>query len=360
LGSDAVNNQADSRDLKEAMQAIIEYEEECIALANMGKPELLADFLQNCSLIKYLTSPGYEGAPRLHNAIRASLEHLNNAGLATSVNSLCTRWFGGVYFSFKQSVELDSLLTLAFSKQPEHRDTYLAAVLGTASDVVNTVGKHFAQPLKITDRSGRIKSHLIPKVIKDRTMDAHQVFEKWRQCYMELPRSHGKYHRTLTQDYRETLANLPSDTAIIYADPPYTRDHYSRFYHVLETLCLRTEPVATRVPTKGRVTVSRGLYGQERYQSPFCIPSQAANAFEQLFRLASINKIPLLLSYSPYPRGSQARPRLLTLSEVIRIASTHYRAVEVKRINLSHNKLNTRANSTAKVVNAEVVMLCQA
>ena len=40
-------------------------------------------------------------------------------------------------------------------------------------------------------------------------------------------------------DFRQALQNLDDDVRVIYADPPYTRDHYSRFYHGLETLSLR-------------------------------------------------------------------------------------------------------------------------
>ena len=39
-----------------------------------------------------------------------------------------------------------------------------------------------------------------------------------------------------------TYLQVTSVKEFVYADPPYTRDHYSRFYHVLETLALRDDP----------------------------------------------------------------------------------------------------------------------
>ena len=72
----------------------------------------------------------------------------------------------------------------------------------------------------------------------------------------------------------------------MYADPPYTRDHYSRYYHVLETMSLRDNPEVsmTMIRAGGSPRVSRGVYRADRYQSPFCIKSQAAGAFEELCR----------------------------------------------------------------------------
>ncbi len=44
------------------------------------------------------------------------------------------------------------------------------------------------------------------------------------------------------------LDALNAGPAIYYADPPYSKEHYSRYYHVLETLTRRLSRVARNGP----------------------------------------------------------------------------------------------------------------
>ena len=82
-------------------------------------------------------------------------------------------------------------------------------------------------------------------------------------------------------------ANHWTNRTVVYADPPYTKDHYSRFYHVLETLNLYDYPDVTGL---GRVRTNRHL-------SDFCYRTRAAGAFESLAALASACDSDLLISY---------------------------------------------------------------
>ena len=43
---------------------------------------------------------------------------------------------------------------------------------------------------------------------------------------------------------------------IVYADPPYTRDHYSRFYHVLETISLFDSPIVSKTKMQARLKIA--------------------------------------------------------------------------------------------------------
>src|SRR5207253_2965645 len=62
--------------------------------------------------------------------------------------------------------------------------------------------------------------------------------------------------------------------AVIYADPPYSKDHYSRYYHVLETLVRYDYPSAA----------GAGRYRPDRYSTPFSLRRQAPAAFNALFQ----------------------------------------------------------------------------
>ena len=74
---------------------------------------------------------------------------------------------------------------------------------------------------------------------------------------------------------------------VVYADPPYTKDHYSRYYHVYESLILYDFPESTGF---GRVRV-------DRFLSDFCFRTKVFGAFRDLLSLTVGTGIPLLLSY---------------------------------------------------------------
>jgi adenine-specific DNA methylase len=153
-------------------------------------------------------------------------------------------------------------------------------------------------------------------------------------------------------DYRDVLAKQ-SDVAVIYADPPYTRDHYSRFYHVLETLCLRDFPNVSTAFQTG--PTSRGVYRTERHQSPFCIKSKAPGAFTELF--AGAKGIPMLISYSPFAKNGH--PRMMTIEAVTELAKQHYREVKVVQSKLIHSKLNKTDRHLKALDEAEVFLACR-
>ncbi len=159
-------------------------------------------------------------------------------------------------------------------------------------------------------------------------------------------------HRVIRGDYRDVLDGL-SDVGVIYADPPYTRDHYSRFYHVLETLCLRDDPQVSTTFEAG--PTSRGLYRSERHQSPFCIKSQAPGAFAELF--AKARGVPLLLSYSPFVKDGH--PRMMSIDAIAVLARQHYRAVEVVNAGLTHSKLNKSERHKDALRDGEVFLRCR-
>lgn len=351
-------NQEEDESLSYAAQPVVDYEDECIRDAQRGDLGPLADFLEHCSLVALQASPSFTGSDRLRSALELTVARLTDVGLAGAPESLTVRLFGGVYFSFRQAVQLDTLLTAIFSGPPAHRHVLLAAALSTASEVVNTIGKHFAQPIRPRNRRGRIKPWLLSRVTRDRAIDVFQAFDSWLHRYKAIKRD-GHRHSIRVGDYRQVLDGLDDDVSVVYADPPYTRDHYSRYYHVLETLCRRDEPEVSRVRIGGREQTSRGVYRVDRHQSPFCIPSQAAEAFSELFERVAALRVPLVLSYSPYPEANGARPRLLTLRELTSLARATFRFVEAEGLGITHSKLNASRLNYDPVANAEVLMVCR-
>ena len=285
-------------------------------------------------------------------------KNLKKAGLY-DVRSLISRYYGGVYFSYKQAVEIDIILeSIHRLVSEDNRDLFLAALLSTASDVVDTVGKHFAQPIKARDSKGNIKITVYNKAVKDKTIDVAALYREWLLKYKELSKSNFQ-HITIQGDYEQCLRALPDYVKTVYADPPYTRDHYSRYYHVLETLTLRDTPKISTVTIHGSTHISNGIYREDRHQSPFCIKSKAPEAFSKMFELTASAGRNLLLSYSPYDETKKTHPRVVTMQQLMALAEEYFDNVEtVSAGSFKHNKLNSTEHFLEASDEAELLIVC--
>lgn len=201
---------------------VIDIEEEAIETKNL---EILTEILENGSVEVYRLE---NKKTTLCHQLQEVLSNLKGNELLNE-KSLISRYYGGVYFSYRQAVWIDVILeSIHRSVAKENRDLFLAALLSTASDMADTVGKHFAQPIKARDSKGNIKITVYNKALKDKTIDVVSLYRDWLLRYISVPRtSHG--FCTMQGDYLECLRNLPASIKTVYADPPYTRDHYSRF-----------------------------------------------------------------------------------------------------------------------------------
>lgn len=272
-----------SRLLMESFSPLIDVEEAAI---NEKDVELLASVLEYGSVQVF----DFEGCVSLISPKQKEVSDRLKANGLYNEKSLISRYYGGVYFSYRQAVLMDMLLeTIHHHIRKENRDVFLAALLSTASDIVDTVGKHFAQPIKARDAHGRIKSIVYSKAVKDKKVDVLSMYKDWIIRYINAPKtSNGS--KFILGDYGDCLLSMPNEVKTIYADPPYTREHYSRFYHVLETITLRDDPDISTVTIHGTTHVSNGIYRKGRHQSPFCIRSKAPEAFMKMFEIASAQK----------------------------------------------------------------------
>lgn len=326
------------------------HEASCLLEAAAGRADALCDVLEQGSI---LASAEEHAAPsaRLAELLGRARETMSQ-GPAT----VMARYYGGVYFSYAQAAALDGLATAIRDLPHEERDTALAALLGTASDVVTSVGNHFAQPVRPRTADGLPKRAAIAAVARRRALDVASLFVTRLQRCAELPTPMG-HGTAIRGDYRDAINSLPG-VGVIYADPPYTRDHYSRFYHVLETIALGDEPILSTVRIAGRTHLSRGLYRAERHQSPFCIKSKAPQAFAALFEQVAHLGVPLVLSYSPYVVGDH--PRLMTVAQIEALAAEHFDDVEVRSAGrVSHSKLNAERLNSDVGYEAEILMVCR-
>lgn len=344
--------------LRESLEPLVQFERDALRAARRGEADAICCVLEHGSILAAERGLLGHGSPDLQRSLKEVMRRLEQAGLAASPVATTVRYFGGAYFSYAQAVELDCLAALAQEAMPAAlADVFTAALLSTASDIVNTVGKQFAQPIRPKNKQGAIKQHLLTKIDRDRQLDVRATFLAWLRQYA-LHRAPESGHVAARADYREALTKFAGQYSVVYADPPYTRDHYSRFYHVLETMARRDNPAIARNPGAPDNQLSRGLYRDDRHQSPFCIRSQAPGAFRELFRLASQAKAQMVLSYSPFQSG--AHPRLMQVDALIDLARNFYTTVELERVDgVSHSKLNHSSLNFDVPSEAEVLIVCR-
>lgn len=316
------------------------------------RPDVLAEIVEHGSM--------YVAAERQLSGDGLLDEYLRGAlqSLAAGPETVMTRYYGGVFFSYSQAVQIDALATVVRGIDGPEANTAKAALISTASQLAATVGGHFAQPVRPRYRNGRVKEAAVATVARKWQVDAIELYRQWLNRYRKLKRRHGG--AALRSDYRDVVTNLPEGVGVVYADPPYTRDHYSRFYHVLETLALGDEPTVSRVRKAGADAISRGLYREDRHQSPFCIKSEVRQAFVDLMEPVASHGAALVLSYSPYGSGSASRPRLMTVKALQELGQSYFSSVEVLGTGpIAHNKLNARHLNSEISYDAEVLLVCR-
>jgi len=347
--------------LLDSFEPLLSYE--CVATekAKQNDIDSLYDLIANGSVI--VAEKGcLPKSQELSSAIQSSLQLLDIAGLSNSVDTMVTRYFGGLYFSVEQAICIDAVLDYIYSQinDASMRNSLLAVLLSTTSEIVNTVGKQFAQPLQVLDKNGTPKRKLLKKILDDRAVSFWDSFEEWVDAYSALEPTPFSSHEVLCLDFRDALKQLKqTDISVVYADPPYTRYHYSRYYHVLETICLRDLPEIS--PTfVGGAQLSRGIYREGRHQSPFCIRSKAGEAFDYLFAGVAELKVPFVLSYSPFSESSLATPRLQTIEQLLNRAKCYYENVSlVSPGHFMHSKLNAVEKNFEAEQEAELLIVCQ-
>ena len=336
-------------------EPLIEIEENLMSQAKNGDTEQLAMMIESGSLMTAKND--------IKNDFQIAMNHcwkqIEKFPKENYLSTMTLRHFGGIYFSFKQAAEIDALLDMAENYIGLEKDLFTAAILATASEVVNTVGKHFAQPLRPRDKEGKVKKSLYNQTSKDRNKSITKNFlyslEKFCLNY-----SANFNHEAIRSDYLDYLSSKECNQSIIYADPPYTRDHYSRFYHVLETLSLRDDPEISSNKAHGKTMLSRGIYRKNRHQSPFCIRNQAPKAFQLLFSKISEKKLPLVLSYSPYASEKNAHPRVMTIDQIREIALNFFSKVDIDSVGkFSHSKLNRTDLNKEISFDSEYLFICR-
>jgi adenine-specific DNA-methyltransferase len=228
--------------------------------------------------------------------------------------NLFTSCYSNNYFGLHQAIDIDSVhqsISLAADRQLITADQkrWLLIALGRAILKISNSTGHFAQYLKPSKTT-------FVRYLRQRR---REVWEEWLYSTGELTPvgtiSWRRKNRTYNEDSLTLIPKLrraKDRPSVIYADPPYTDDQYSRFYHLLDTLVLYDYPTVS----------GAGLYRAGRFATPFSIKSTVVSSFDTLLKSIAKCGADLVLSYPTngllYEAGS-------TPSEMLR---KHFRRVE--------------------------------
>jgi adenine-specific DNA-methyltransferase len=188
-----------------------------------------------------------------------------------------TKAYGGHYFSPRQALTLDSLRS-TLPTTPAERTVALAALICAGSECAAAPG-HTAQPFQPTQRAAQF------------------LFEAWRRDVAAhvraalgriCPKFAQATGRAMVQD-AETMAEKLGSCDVAFIDPPYSGVHYSRFYHVLETIARGT---MSEIEGAGRYPPP-----VERPKSEFSVKSKSENALDRLLQKLAERGVRTILTF---------------------------------------------------------------
>lgn len=245
-------------------------------------------------------------------ALQSSMAKVSASAAASEARSIefGTRYplsnaYGGYYFSPWQSVWIDALRA-SVPEEDNLRNVALAGLIRAASLCAASPG-HTAQPFKPNETAGRflIEAWLrdLPAIVRKQVVDI-------------APRKASKKGRAFCMNASQLAEDArPGD--LVFLDPPYSSVHYSRFYHVLESVARGSV---------GEVSGS-GRYPDrsERPTSDFSMLSTSKLAFDELLAILARKKVDVIITF---PAGKASNG--LSGDDVKACAASHFRIEEAK------------------------------
>jgi len=237
--------------------------------------------------------------------------------------------FSEVYFSLRQAIDIDSIvyaIDCTFSNKV-YKNIYLSALIYAYSYCSSGTG-HFAMFRDLKSISS------VEDVFIYRKRDVWEYFE---QKLLGIYDFHNYYpdrkYLMMNKDYVDILQSTKyfNDVKLIYADPPYSFVHYSRFYHAIESL----------VKYDYNIPQFKGRYRDDRHQSPFCQKQNVESAFELLFHYAHDNNSNVLLSYCD--------TGMISLENILNIGERNSFTIEVQEIKYNHSTMGRVGHKSNKI-----------
>lgn len=242
--------------------------------------------------------------------LQASLGKISVSEAASNARSIdfgakfpLSKAYGGYYFSPWQSTWIDALRA-SLPEAEDLRNVALAALIQAASRCAASPG-HTAQPFKPNETAGRFLIEAwqrdLPTIVRTRIDDI-------------APRKAGKKGRAYCMNASE-LAEAARPGDVVFLDPPYSGVHYSRFYHVLESVA-RGE--VGDVSGEGRYP-----HKSARPTSDFSMLTTSRRAFDDLLAVLARKGTNVIITF---PAGNASNG--LSGDDVKALAAGHFRIEE--------------------------------
>ena len=239
---------------------------------------------------------------------------------ATGDFDLFSTYYPNTYFGVRQCLEIDAIRSKAESVS-ESAGTHLIGALISSLTFVSSTTTHLAQFLKPNSHASATS------LLTRRSMSIEAQVVRRLRLLQQYPTP--KVSSTMNLGFQEALTTVRSDSrsTVVYADPPYFKEHYSRYYHVLDTVALYDYPELTYNNRLNSVTIGR--YRTERIVSDFGLRSKVADAFSEMFGLAKSRGFEMALSY--------ASTSLLPADDIVKLAERVGYSADLKEIELKHS-----------------------
>ncbi len=229
------------------------------------------------------------------------------------------------YFSKHQCEDIDSIrYAIEQINDTFKKSLYLTLLMSAMCKAQSTTG-HFAQ---FMDKNHKRIIPLRKLSVYDFFIDKLNEFKSFKNSKFE--------NIAYNLDYKKIfqLSDV-SKIKCFYLDSPYTNDQYSRFYHVLETICKYDKPNLTH----------KALYRDDRVSSNFCYKKHVADEFEFIISECKKNNSSLVISYS--------NKGVISVEDLEKIAKKYYSIVEVKLLDFNHS---SQGNGTIKIQEVLIIL----
>lgn len=258
------------------------------------------------------------------------------------VPCLFLTYFANAYFGIAQCCQIDALRSTIELFEDDYIKNVLLTVLMSVMSAVASTTTHFAQFLKVKSKS--TCKNLLSKRKINIIEECKALLKEYRAVGLCDNEKSIKF-KCYNLDFSDCLDSIVLDNhTLVYADPPYFKEHYSRYYHVLNTLCLYDYPAIAVNPQTHEFAIGR--YRKDRQVSDFGKKAKALAAFGTLITKCATAGAWLTISYSDNS--------IVDVVDLQSLAEKQY-DVLIKKVELSHSKQGR--SSTSKV--DEYIFTCR-
>lgn len=230
--------------------------------------------------------------------------------------------YSNTYFTEKVCKQIDSI-SYEIDKLEWTEKYIYKYILILSMNKVRLTTWHYAQYLK--------KEHPRMKAFLKRDL--------FKQMFVEIEnfKLNKNFWKNISFNYedKQLIENLENeDISLIYLDPPYSWEQYSRFYHVLET--------ATKYDNPDINKEIKWLYRNDRFKSDFCYKNKWIESFEKIFKFWNKKWANIIISYSD--------KWIIPIDNIKKTLKKYYKDVKIKSKKHSHSSLSKWATELNEIL----------